>query len=131
MAYGLRMVEGPVTVYYRSDCSKCREVVRLLNERKVPVELREFLSAPPDRGELEALMRKLGTRDPRVMMRTSDEAYRTRKLDGAPPAALLDALVADSRLLQRPIAVLRGRALIARPPERALDLLDEPARGDD
>jgi arsenate reductase len=125
------MDANPITLFFNPACSKCREALRLLDERGIAVRRRDYLAEPPDRAELEALLARLGTGDPRVMMRTGDERYRALALDGAKPARLLDALAAEPALLQRPIAVRRGRALIARPPERVLDLLweDEVAAG--
>lgn len=122
------MSADPITLYLNPSCSKCREALRLLDERRVEVLRREYLTDPPDRAELETLLAKLGTDDPRVMMRTDDELFVARGLEGAGRDRLLDALVAEPGLLQRPIAVRRGRALVARPPERVLDLL--PAADD-
>ncbi len=49
--------------------------------------------------------------------------YAELALDEKGPAELLDAIVAHPILLERPIFVHDGRAVIGRPPERVLDLL--------
>ncbi|MEM7204020.1 MAG: arsenate reductase (glutaredoxin) [Planctomycetota bacterium] len=119
------MTAADITLYHNPNCSKCRQAVALLEEREVPYELRSYLDKAPTRDELERLLDKLGTEDPRVMMREKDERYERLGLVAANRATLLDALLEHPTLLQRPIAVRGGRALIARPPERLLDLLDD------
>jgi arsenate reductase len=79
--------------------------------------LRRYLDEPPTRAELEDLLVKLGTDDPRAIARPG-------VLPGADSAALLDALSADPSLIERPIAIRGDRAVVARPPERLLPLLD-------
>ena len=65
----------------------------------------------------------LGIDDPRAMMRTGEPVYRQLGLAGAGRDELLDAVVAHPVLLERPIVVREGRAVIARPPERVLEFL--------
>ena len=57
------------------------------------------------------------------MMRTGEAVYAELALDVKAPSELLDAIVAHPILLERPIFVHHGRAVIGRPPERVLDLL--------
>lgn len=66
----------------------------------------------------------LGTSDPRVIIRASEPVYAELSLDQADDGALLDAMAAHPVLIQRPIVILGDRAVVARPPERILDLLD-------
>jgi arsenate reductase len=65
----------------------------------------------------------LGLEDPRLMMRTGEAVYSELGLASANGAELLDAIVAHPVLLERPIFVHDGRAVIGRPPERVLELL--------
>ena len=86
-----------------------------------------YLEAPPTKDELERLMGLLGIDDPRQMMRPGEDAYKANSLDDPAKTRdeLLDAIVKDPILLERPIFVRNGRAVIARPAERVLELLDE------
>ena len=68
-------------------------------------------------------MRQLGIEGPREMMRTAESVYSELKLADASPDRLLEAISEHPILLQRPIFVRGDRAVIARPPERLLDLL--------
>ena len=113
-----------VSVFFNPKCSKCRTARGLLEERGIDAELVEYLDEPPTRAELEGLLRLLGTDDPRAITRTGEDRYRELGLDDADPEALLDALVANPVLIERPIVVVGDRAVVARPPERLLELLD-------
>jgi arsenate reductase (glutaredoxin) len=78
---------------------------------------------PPTRAELERLMDLLGIEDPRQMMRTGEAIYVEMGLADRSRGELLDAVTQHPILLERPIFVVGARAVIARPPERVLELL--------
>lgn len=111
------------TLYFNPACSKCRAAKEILDGHEVDIEVVRYLDLAPSREELVVLMDKLGIDDPRKMMRTGEPVYSELGLDDAPPAALLDAIVSNPVLLERPIFVSADRAVIARPPERLLELL--------
>ena len=112
------------TFYSNRACSKCRTVSGILAERGVEVEVVEYLEAPPDRAELERLLRLLGTEDATVIVRRDEPAFAELGLHDADRDAVLDAIAAHPELLQRPIVVVGDRAVVARPAERVLELLD-------
>jgi arsenate reductase len=97
------------------ECSKSRSAQDILDERKIPYTVRLYLEDPPSRQELEALLETLhapATAIARGQEGTDDE--------------VLTALVEDPGLIERPIAIHQGRAVVARPPERVLELLSRP-----
>lgn len=113
------------TVWHNPRCSKSRGALALLAERGIDPELVRYLDDAPDRAALEDVLRKIGTDDPRAIIRTGEPRYRELGLAGADRDALLDALVAEPALIERPIVVIGERAVVARPPERLLELLGE------
>jgi arsenate reductase (glutaredoxin) len=115
---------GEATFYSNPACSKCRTVSGILAERGVDTEVVQYLDTPPDRPALERLLRLLGTDDPGAILRREEPTYRELGLEGADRGAVLDAIAAHPELLQRPIVVVGDRAVVARPPERVLELLD-------
>lgn len=119
----MRTLPMTIKVYFNPACSKCRQVRALLEARGVDAIYREYLTAPPSRAELESLLSRLGTGDPRTMMRTGDPLYRELARDRAPRHELLDLLVEHPQLLERPIIVVGDRAVVGRPPEKVLELL--------
>ena len=112
-----------VTVWFNPSCSKCRGARDILAEQGVDAEFFRYLEDAPSRAELERVMGLLGIDDPRAMMRTGESVYRELDLASADRNALLDAMVAHPILVERPIVIRGDRAVIARPPEKLLDLL--------
>jgi arsenate reductase (glutaredoxin) len=112
-----------LSLYFNPRCSKCRTAQGLLDERDVDAHVIEYLKTPPTVPELRVLMRQIGLSDPRQMMRTGEEIYTTLALAEVSGDPLLEAIAAHPILLERPIVVRDGRAVIARPPELLLELL--------
>ena len=112
-----------VTVWFNPSCSKCRGARDLLDEQGVEATYVRYLEDAPDRAELERVMGLLGIDDPRAMMRAGEPVYRELGLASADRDALLDAMVEHPILIERPIVIRGDRAVIARPPEKLLDLL--------
>ncbi|HEY2706253.1 MAG TPA: ArsC/Spx/MgsR family protein [Candidatus Dormibacteraeota bacterium] len=111
------------TLYFNPACSNCRTARGLLEGRGVPLRIIEYLEERPGREELERLMTMLGIDDPRAMLREKEPRYAELGLATASREAVLDAVVENPILLQRPIIVRGDRAVIGRPPERLLELL--------
>jgi len=112
-----------VAIFFNPRCSKCRTARGLLEAEGIDAEIIEYLEAPPTVDDLRVLMGQLGIGDPRLMMRTGEEVYASLGLVDRSGDELLDAVAAHPILLERPIVVHRGRAVIARPPERLLEVL--------
>lgn len=112
-------------LYHNPRCSKSRAALELLQARGIEPEAVLYLEAPPGAGELRALLALLGL-PARALLRTGEDEYAALGLadPALPEAALIEAMAAHPRLIERPIFVHRGRAVIGRPPERVLELLD-------
>ena len=117
------MSDEEIQVWFNPNCSKCRTVQGILTERGVEADYVRYLEQTPGRAEIESVLAMLGTDDPRAIMRTGESVYRELGLAGADRDALLDAMVANPILIERPIVIRGGRAVVARPPENVLDLL--------
>ncbi len=118
---------GDVTIYYNPRCSKCRTARGLLEDRGLDATIYEYLKDSPTRDDVEHLMKLLRIDDPREMMRTGEDAYRDLDLANADADELIDAMVDHPILIERPIVIHQGQAVIARPPERLLALFDDQA----
>jgi arsenate reductase len=115
-------VSGPsLTVYEKPTCSTCQRVVALLSERGAELERVDFLTTPLDSARLRTLLAKAGLR-PRDVLRLKEPGAEELPLDD--DEAVLVALAARPQFLQRPLVERDGRVVLARPPERALELLD-------
>lgn len=118
-----------VTLYHNPRCSKSREALALLQERGVQPDLVLYLETPPDSGTLQSLVAKLNV-PVRALLRTKEAEYSALGLDDASlsDTELLAAIASHPRLLERPIGVAGQRAVIGRPPDAILTLLEEIGR---
>ncbi len=112
-----------VTVWFNPSCSKCRGAAELLAGQERDVRFVRYLDEAPSRAELERVLALLGSDDPRTITRTGEPRYSELGLADADRDALLDALAANPILIERPIVIVGNRAVVARPPEKLLDLL--------
>jgi arsenate reductase (glutaredoxin) len=117
------MGDDDLTVWFNPNCSKCRTVQGILAERGVEADYVRYLEQAPSRAEIEAVLGRLGTDDPRAIMRTGGAVYAELALADADRDALLEAMVANPILIERPIVSRGDRAVVGRPPENVLDLL--------
>ena len=116
-------METEPALYFNPSCSKCRTADALLKEHGIEATLVRYLDSSPTIHELRRLMSLLAIDDPRAMMRTSEPVYDELGLGDASSDQLLAAINQHPILLERPIFVVGDRAVIARPPERLLELL--------
>lgn len=110
------------TIYHNPRCGKSRKALELLEEHGVEPEIVLYLKAPPVKKTLVGLLRKLGMR-PRDVVRTGEPVFRELKPDLEEDSAVLQAIVENPILLERPIVVHGDRAVLGRPPEKVLELL--------
>jgi arsenate reductase (glutaredoxin) len=112
-------------LYHNPRCSKSRGALELLRERGIDPVIVPYLDTPPSPAELRDLLQILGL-SARALLRTGEAEYGALGLgDESPPdSALIEAMTTHPRLIERPIFVHAGRAIIGRPPERVLELLD-------
>jgi arsenate reductase (glutaredoxin) len=113
-----------ITLYHNPRCSKSRQALALLQEIGVEPTIRLYLQDHPTKEELKTLLAQLGT-PVRALLRDGETIYKELDL-GRPELSddeLLQHVVQNPILLQRPIAVSDKRAVIARPPELVLELL--------
>jgi len=113
------------TVWFNPACSNCRTTQGILTERGVDADYVRYLEQAPGREELEQVLAMLGTDDPRAIIREKESVYDELGLASAGRDQLLDTMAAHPVLIQRPIVIRDGRAVVARPPERVLELLGD------
>lgn len=113
-----------VTIYHNPRCSKSRQTLALLEERGADPQVIEYLKTPPTAAELKAVLKMLGMR-PRDLMRRNEAPYKELGLgdDSLSDDALIEAMVANPILIERPVVVKDGRAAIGRPPESVVEIL--------
>lgn len=112
-----------ITLLHNPRCSKSRQALALLEERGADLRVRRYLDEPLDEQELRALIARLAV-DGEALVRTGEAEWKALGADLDDRDRVIQAIVAHPRLLQRPIADDGSRAVIGRPPEAVLALLD-------
>ncbi len=111
-------------IYHNPRCSKCRETLALLEEKGLQPEIIKYLDTPPDADQVKTLLAQLGMSSARQLMRTKEQEYKELGLgEVQDEEALIAAMVAHPRLIERPIVVNNNQAALGRPPEQVLDIL--------
>ncbi|WP_285961021.1 arsenate reductase (glutaredoxin) [Pseudomonas tohonis] len=113
-----------MTLYHNPRCSKSRGALELLEARGLSPHIVRYLETPPSVSEIETLLRRLGI-GARQLLRTGEDDYKALGLDDTQldDGALIAAMHAHPKLIERPILVVGGKAVIGRPPEKVLEIL--------
>ena len=113
-----------ITIYHNPHCSKSRQALELIRERGEKPLIIEYLKTPPTRELLVETLRLLGI-GPRELLRRGEDEYAALNL-GNPALtddAIIDAMITYPKLIERPIVIHDGKAIIGRPPEKVLEIL--------
>ncbi|AMP08118.1 arsenate reductase [Collimonas arenae] len=117
-----------ITIYHNPRCSKSREALAIAeqfgSEHKLQLDVVDYQKTPLTLAQLQHLHHQLGG-PVSTMVRDNETEYAALGLAQADDAALLAALAAYPKLLQRPVVVYRGRAVIGRPPQLVSALFDK------
>jgi len=113
-----------VTIWHNPRCSKSRQTLELLHKKGVTPAIREYLTQPPSKSEVETLIDLVGG-DPAELIRDGEAEFKAlkKKKSDMSRADVAKAVAAHPILLQRPIVVAGRKAAIGRPPEAVLPLL--------
>ena len=111
-----------VVIYHNPRCGKSRDTLALLTERKVDVEVIEYLKTPPSAAQLTEILGKLGKKAHDIVRKkeASEAGINVKALS---EAELIKALVANPIAIERPIVVNGDKAALGRPPESVLEIL--------
>lgn len=112
-----------VTLWHNPRCSKSRQALALLEDHGAEVTIRKYLEDAPSEAEIKEALAMLGL-SPIQMMRIKEPEFKAAGLTkDSDDAALIAAMVATPKLIERPIAFHGGKAALGRPPENVLELL--------
>jgi len=110
-------------IYHNPRCSKSRQTLALLQERGENPEIVEYLKVLPTEADIRELVKLLGAKSVRGIMRTGEAMYKELNLKSVEDEdKLVEAICQNPKLLERPIVVKDGKAAIGRPPENVLAL---------
>ena len=112
------------TIYHNPRCSKSRNTLALLQEHGVEPEIILYLETAPSETEIEGLLEKLDIPATQLVRRGEAE-YKASGLSAqSSEREILKAMAQHPKLIERPVVVHGDRAVLGRPPENVLELLD-------
>jgi arsenate reductase (glutaredoxin) len=119
-----------VTIYHNPNCGTSRNVLALIRNAGIEPAIIEYLKAPPDRQTLLGLIERMGIRV-RALLRRKGSPYDELGLDHPKwtDDQLIDAMLANPILINRPIVVTPLGVKLCRPSETVLEILPAPQRG--
>jgi len=113
-----------VKIWHNPRCSKSRNAAALLEEKGVDAEVVKYLDTPPSKEEIKEVLKMLGI-SARELMRTKEDIYKELDLKNEnDEEKLIEAMVKNPKLIERPIVIKNGKAVIGRPIENIIELLD-------
>jgi arsenate reductase len=113
-----------VTLWHNPRCSKSRDSFKLLEERGIKANVVKYLEDVPTKEELQKILSMLGMSSARELMRTKEAVYSELNLkDETSEEKLIEAMVSNPKLIERPIIIKDNKAVIGRPIEKVIELL--------
>ena len=113
----------PATIYHNPRCSKSRQTLELLQQNNIELQVVKYLETPPDAEQLRQIIRMLGI-PAHELLRKKESEFKLAGLDQSKldDDTVIKAMEQYPKLIERPIVVHNGKAMIGRPPENVLTL---------
>ena len=113
------------TIYHNPRCSKSRQTLELLKENNIEPEIILYLENPPSEEKLTELIDLLGI-NPRDLLRKGEEEYKAYNLrdESIKGEDIIKIMTENPKLIERPIVISKNKAIIGRPPENVLKLIN-------
>ena len=115
--------ENMITIYHNPRCTKSREGLCEIENLNQPFEIRKYLDEPFTEKELKEVIKKLNIK-PLELVRTKEsiwiENYKGKELSDT---QIVQAMLENPKLIERPIIVNENKAIIARPKEKINEIL--------
>ncbi len=111
-------------IFHNPACSKSRGALQIVADRGLDADVTEYLKAPPERAVLERIVDTIAEMPAELVRK--DARFKALGLAAADYTTrddVVDLLLAHPELMERPVVIVGDRGVIARPPEKLLDLL--------
>ena len=114
-----------VTIYHNPRCSKSRQTLQIIKDRGLKPAVVEYLKAPLKKSELENISRLLNKR-PKDLIRRNEIDFKKNNIKEIieNDAEIINAMLRFPKIIERPIVFSKSKAVIGRPPENVLKLLN-------
>ena len=113
-----------IQIWHNPRCSKSRNALKFLEDEGIDAQVVKYLDVPHTKEEIKSLIKMLGLDSARELMRTKEEIYKTLDLKNVDDEEqLIEAMVNNPKLIERPIVIKDNKAAIGRPIENIIDLV--------
>ena len=117
-------MRSAITVYEKPTCTTCRKLTKLFIEKGVDWDKVNYFIEPFTEKKLGALLKKTGLRPYEVLRRAEPDFKGLGITVDSPDADVIKAMVQFPSIIQRPIVEVGDKAVLARPIEKALELIN-------
>jgi len=113
-----------VTIWHNPRCSKSREAMSILEDNGCQSDVFNYLDSKPNEAEIKNVLGMLGL-SARELMRTKEDIYKELNLkEELDETKLIQAMAEHQKLIERPIIIKEGKAIIGRPTSIILDFIN-------
>ena len=113
-----------VQIWHNPRCSKSRASLELVEDSKQDMQIYKYLDESPSINDIKDILTKLGM-SAKELMRTGEDIYKDLNIkDIDDETRLVELLSQNPKLIERPIIIKGDKAVIGRPIENTIDLLD-------
>ena len=114
-----------VTIYHNPRCSKSRQTLELIKKHNIEPNIIEYLKTPPEKQTFKTILKQLQLK-PADILRKKEAAFKETGLDqdNVSDDEIIEAMIDYPVLIERPIVLANGKAVIGRPPENVLAIID-------
>jgi len=112
-----------VVIYHNPRCSKSRQTLSLLEENNIKPDIKEYLKSPPTAQELKSVLALLDIPAHQLLRKKEPEYNGLGCTPDMSEEQLIEIMVANPKLIERPIVINGKKAAIGRPPEAVLEIL--------
>ena len=114
-----------VIIYHNPRCSKSRQTLQIIKDHGIQPVVVEYLKVPLEQSELDNISRLLNKR-PKDFVRKTEADFKENNIKNIieNDIELINKMVKFPKIIERPIVAFKGKAVIGRPPEKVLELLN-------
>ena len=113
-----------IKIYHNPRCSKSRKTLEIIESTGAMPEVIKYLETPPTVSEIKSVLALLNLK-PRELMRKGESEYTDNNFsdDSLSDDELIQLMIKYPKVIERPIVLSNGKAVIGRPPESVMDII--------
>ena len=111
-------------IYHNPSCSKSRELLALLDEKSIDYNVFKYMENSLTADKIYSLLKKLDYQSARELIRKNEPAFKNLDLkQESNEKILVEAMIKNPKLIERPIAIKNDRAIVCRPAQNVFFIL--------